>query len=81
MTNLATGHGFFGQLAVDSNEATATATAIGAPGLTLEKSVTPLTYDSVGDVLSYTYTLTNSGAVTLAGPFSVTTTKPPSPAR
>ena len=42
-----------------------------APSLTIVKSTTTATYDSVGDVLSYSFELTNSGNVTLSGPFTV----------
>ena len=38
------------------------------PALTLVKIATPATYDTVGDVIGYSYTLlTNSGNVTLDG--------------
>src|SRR5262249_34341579 len=42
-----------------------------APALTLEKSGTPATYDRVGQAISYSYKVTNSGNVTLPGPFTV----------
>ena len=45
------------------------------PKLTLVKSVTETSYDSVGDVLHYSYLLTNSGNVTLSTPFTVTDDK------
>lgn len=41
-------------------------------GLTLDKSSSTATYAAVGDVLSYTYLVTNSGTVTVTSPISVT---------
>ena len=45
------------------------------PVLTLVKTASPTTYDSVGDVISYSYLLTNNGNVTLVAPFTVTDDK------
>ena len=41
------------------------------PELRLDKTATPATYDAVGDVIAYSYVVTNTGNVTLAGPFTV----------
>ena len=53
--------------------------------LTLEKSVSPTTYNQAGDVINYSYLLTNTGSGTLSGPFTVmddkTTVACPNPAR
>jgi uncharacterized repeat protein (TIGR01451 family) len=59
----------------DSNTADATVTAIQSPALSLVKTATPATYDSVGDVISYSYLVKNTGNVTLAGPVTVTDDK------
>jgi uncharacterized repeat protein (TIGR01451 family) len=75
VTNLATGHGFFGEAVVDSNQATATVTAVQSPALLLSKSALPLIYTAVGDTVTYTYVLTNSGNVTLVAPFTITDDK------
>ena len=75
VNNTAQGHGFFGTTPVPSNNDDETVTAVQRPGLTLVKTASPTTYDAVGDVISYSYLLTNSGNVTLVGPFTVTDDK------
>src|SRR3989304_5368026 len=72
VTNVAFASGFFGSDPVDSPTDTETVTAIQSPALSIVKTATPATYDSVGDVVDYSYLVTNSGNVTLSGPFSVT---------
>src|SRR4051794_24176174 len=55
-----------------SNTDTATADATQTPGLALEKSITEGDpFDSVGDVISYDFVVTNTGNVRLAGPVTV----------
>ena len=51
--------------------ATVTNTGVPAPELTLTKAADPLSYTAVGDVITYTYTLENSGNTVLDEPFSV----------
>src|SRR5688572_14530463 len=75
VTNTATAHAFFGTTTVNSNQDSETVTANQNASLTLAKSATPATYSSVGEVISYSYQLTNSGNVTLSGPFTVTDDK------
>ena len=71
VTNIATGHGVFGLSTVDSNQDSETVTAIQNPALTLLQTPTPATFMMMGDVIDYSYQLTNSGNVTLDGPFTV----------
>src|SRR5438034_2014333 len=47
------------------------------PSLTLVKSASSASYNTVGQVITYTYTISNSGNTTLAGPFSVSDDKQP----
>ncbi len=68
VTNTATAHAN----GVDSNQAQATVTAVQTPALSLTKTPTPTTYSTVGAVISYSYHVTNTGNVTLAGPVTVT---------
>ena len=65
--NLATASGG----GVNSNQATATVTAIQNPVLTLLKTALPMVYDHEGQVINYSFRLTNSGNVTLTNPFTV----------
>jgi uncharacterized repeat protein (TIGR01451 family) len=66
--NTASAQGSFGGTPVASNTSTASyATA----ALTLVKSAVDTYYDAAGDVLHYTYRVTNSGNAPLAGPVVV----------
>ncbi|MEZ4714191.1 MAG: hypothetical protein R3A44_43815 [Caldilineaceae bacterium] len=46
-----------------------------APELTLTKSATPTTYDAVNQIITYSYIVTNTGNVALAGPVTVSDDK------
>ena len=56
---------------VDSNEDTETVNAVQTKTLSLVKSATPSTYSTVGQSISYSYLVTNTGNVRLAGPVTV----------
>jgi uncharacterized repeat protein (TIGR01451 family) len=45
------------------------------PALSLSKTASPTTYSTLGQVISYSYVVTNTGNVTLAGPVTVTDDK------
>src|SRR3954451_10138850 len=54
---------------------TLTITATQSPALTIAKTSPDTTYAAVGDVLHYSYLITNTGNVTLTGPFTVSDDK------
>src|SRR5262249_4427199 len=63
-----------------SNEAPAATDSLSipvvrTPALSIDKTAAPLTYDRVGQVISYTYRVTNTGNVTLLGQITVTDSK------
>jgi uncharacterized repeat protein (TIGR01451 family) len=76
--NIAVGQGQFGGRTVSSLPAFATVTATPAPALTLAKSADTSMY-SLNQVIHYSYKLTNTGNVTIYGPFTVTDDKIQSP--
>ncbi len=59
----------------ETNTCTITNTLIAVPALSIVKMATPSTYSTVGAVISYSYLVTNSGNVTLSGPFTVSDDK------
>ena len=71
VTNHATGSAVFGVTTITSQPAQATVPAARAPALTLVKTALTADYAAVGDVLDYTYTLTNTGNVSLSAPYAV----------
>jgi uncharacterized repeat protein (TIGR01451 family) len=76
--NTATGHATFGGKVYDSNTDFVTVNAAGGskkPGLAIAKIADPKGFSMAGDKVAYTYTLTNTGNVTLTGPFTVSDNK------
>lgn len=69
-TNTAQASGTNGTTVVDTSSAT-----YGTPALTLDKTVTQTSFTNVGDLLNYSYLVTNSGAAPLLGPVTVTDNK------
>ena len=48
---------------------------IAVPAISLTKTANPTTYNAVGQTITYTYVIKNTGNVTLPGPFTVTDDK------
>lgn len=77
-TNTATAEGTPAGGVLDPVEDDETVDALEKPAIRLDKDIISLNnYSKVGDLLTYTYTITNIGNVTLPGPFSITDDKIP----
>ncbi len=75
VVNIATASAVFNGAPVNSNQDQVTVPALQGPALTLDKSTTTANYDSVGDTISYSYLVTNSGNVPLTPTYAVTDNK------
>ena len=71
VTNVASASGTFDGNAVTSPTDTETVTANQAAALAMVKTATPLTYSSVGDIISYSYEVSVSGNVGIDGPIVI----------
>lgn len=74
VANIATATARSGNTVVTSNQASAVITANINPGLSLTKQANP-TIAGQGTVVTYTYTLTNTGNVSLTAPYTISDNK------
>jgi len=72
--NTATAHGTYSAMVYDSDPSTA---RYATTGLTVAKSATQSYFAQAGDLLQYSFLVTNSGAATIAGPVTVADDKAP----
>ncbi len=77
ITNKAYATGTYSNKPIKSNNATVTVTLAIAkkPTLSLEKTASPKKYSSAGQMITYTYKVTNSGDVVISKPIKVTDNK------
>jgi len=73
--NNATATAMFGTQTVTSNQASATVITYTQPRLKLQKTATPASTTGAGQIVTYTYTLTNTGNTALTSPFTITDNK------
>ena len=57
---------------INSNNTSITVLAVQKPDLKIDKDVDPKTYFAVGDLIDYSFNVTNKGNVDIAGPITVT---------
>jgi YVTN family beta-propeller protein len=72
VTNAAFATGTFNGTEIKSTNSTSIVTAVQSPALITVKLATPTIYFTIGQVITYTYNVTNSGNVNIRGPITVT---------
>ena len=77
VTNNATATARYSGQPTTSNQASASVLVIAIPKISLSISATPNPADTLGTVINYTYTITNTGTQSLTAPFTVTDDKFP----
>jgi large repetitive protein len=71
VTNMATASAMINTTPVSDSDSITTPVTQN-PALALSLGASPTTYDTVGQSITYTYTIQNTGNVSMAGPFTVT---------
>ena len=72
VTNHATATAIYSGQTVTSNQASASVLVTGLPKIKLAISATPNPATTLGTVVNYTYTITNTGTLSLTAPFTIT---------